>query len=138
MSGEHREEILMRWSRENNQVVWENHEVPFAAIPPCRDPEVRPNVLLFNESYGTRLMWVDDFIRHAPDVVLVIGCSGGVAILDRLLRSVLDASPNGTIININAYEDCIRHPHLYIPLPAGMALEAIDSEWGDSMDPSLT
>jgi NAD-dependent SIR2 family protein deacetylase len=127
MSSRNRESILRRWSQENNQTVWENREVPFESIPPSRNPEVRPNVLFFNESYGTRLMWVEDFIRQAPDVVLVIGCSGGVSILDRLLRNCLDANPDCVIININAHEDCIEHPHIYIPLPAAEALFALNS-----------
>ncbi len=127
MEGENREEILRRWSRENNQTVWENRDVPFASIPPCRDPEIRPNVLFFNEGYGTRLVWVEDFIRQVPDVVLVIGCSGGASILDRLLRSCLDANPNCTIININAHEDCIEYPHLFIPEPAADVLVAFET-----------
>lgn len=135
VSEENREEILMRWSRDNNQTVWENRDVPFGSIPPSRDPEVRPNVLFFNEGYGTRLVWAEDFIQRVPDVVLVIGCSGGVAILDRLLRSCLDVNPNCTVININAHEDCIRQPHLYIPLPASMALEVVDSEWNERTAP---
>ena len=124
MSSRNRESILRRWSQENNQTVWENREVPFSSIPPSRDPEVRPNILFFNEGYGTRLMWVEDFIQQAPDAVLIIGCSGGVSILDRLLRYCLDANPNCSIININAHEDCIDHPHLYIQLPAAIALKA--------------
>jgi NAD-dependent SIR2 family protein deacetylase len=131
LSGKNREEILKRWSREDNRVVWEHCDVPFISIPPYRDPDIRPNVLFFNEQYGNRLLWVEDFIRQAPDVVFVIGCSGGVAILDRLLRGVLAAGPNCAIININAYEDCIEHPHLCIPLPASPALAALDSEWSD-------
>jgi NAD-dependent SIR2 family protein deacetylase len=127
MSSRNRESILRRWSQENNQTVWENREVPFESIPPSGNPEVRPNVLFFNESYGTRLMWVEDFIRQAPDTVLVIGCSGGVSILDRLLRNCLDANPDCAIININAHEDCIEHPHIYIPLPATEALLALNS-----------
>ena len=127
MSSRNRESILQRWSQENNQTVWENREVPFESIPPSRDSEVRPNVLFFNESYGTRLLWVEDFIRKAPDVVLVIGCSGEVAILDRLLRYCLDANPDCAIININAHEDCIEYSHLYIPLPASAAIKAIHS-----------
>jgi NAD-dependent deacetylase len=128
MSSRNRESILRRWSEENNQTVWENREVPFAAIPPCRDPEVRPNVLFFNENYGTRLMWVEDFIRQAPDVVLVIGCSGSVSILDRLLRNCLDANPDCSIININPHEDCIQQSHLYIQQSAADALSALNSQ----------
>ena len=127
MSSRNRESILHRWSQENNQTVWENRDVPFESIPPSRDPEVRPNVLFFNESYGTRLLWVEDFIKRMPDVVLVIGCSGEVAILDRLLRHCLEANPACTIINVNKHEDCIQYPHLYVPSSASTTLEAIHS-----------
>jgi NAD-dependent SIR2 family protein deacetylase len=127
MSSRNRESILQRWSQENNQTVWENREVPFETIPPSRDPEVQPNVLFFNESYGTRLLWVEDFIRKTPDTVLVIGCSGEVAILDRLLRCCLNANPDCAIININPYEDCVQQPHLYIQRSASDALVALNS-----------
>jgi NAD-dependent SIR2 family protein deacetylase len=127
MSSRNRESILQRWSQENNQTVWENREVPFETIPPSRDPEVRPNVLFFNESYGTRLLWVNDFIQKTTDAVLVIGCSGEVVILDRLLRYCLDANPDCTIININPYEDCVQQPHLYIQRSASDALVALNS-----------
>jgi hypothetical protein len=72
-------------------------------------------------------MWVEDFICRAPDVVLVIGCSGAVTILDRLLRYSLNANPSCVIININQYEDCIQYPHLFIPQPAAVALQFIHS-----------
>jgi NAD-dependent SIR2 family protein deacetylase len=45
-----REEILRRWSEENLQEVWTDCTVPFPQIPPFSDPEIRPNVLLFDES----------------------------------------------------------------------------------------
>ena len=127
MSSRNREAVLQRWSQENNQIVWENRDVPFESIPPSRNPEVRPNVLFFNESYGTRLLWVEDFIQRAPDVVLVIGCSGEVAILDRLLRYCLEANPSCAIININKHEDCIPYSHIYVPMSAGSAMESIHS-----------
>ncbi|MFA7370111.1 MAG: Sir2 family NAD-dependent protein deacetylase, partial [Kiritimatiellales bacterium] len=128
MSSRNRESILHRWSQENNQTVWENREVPFETIPPSRDPEVRPNVLFFNESYGTRLLWVNDFIQKTTDVVLVIGCSGEVAILDRLLRYCLEANPDCSIININPHEDCVQQTHLYIQQAATDALVALNSQ----------
>ncbi|MCC7300232.1 MAG: hypothetical protein IT583_04055 [Verrucomicrobia bacterium] len=127
ISSRNRESILQRWSQENNQTVWENREVPFETIPPNRDPEVRPNVLFFNESYGTRLLWVNDFIQKTTDVVLAIGCSGEVVILDRLLRYCLDVNPDCAIININPHEDCIESPHLYIQQSATEAFVAINS-----------
>jgi|GEM_PF-741998 NAD-dependent SIR2 family protein deacetylase len=124
-----RENVLRRWSEENQQQIWENRTVPFSSIPPYRDPEVRPNVVLFNEGYGSRLVWVEDFIRGAPDAVLVIGCSGGVTLLARLLDRCRAAKPDCVIININPHEDCIEISHEYLPMKASTALEAIDSRW---------
>jgi NAD-dependent SIR2 family protein deacetylase len=125
ISLENREEVLCRWSQENNHTVWEDREVPFASIPPYRDTDVRPNVVFFNENYGNRLLWVEDFIRRTPDAVLVIGCSGGVSIVDRLLRNCRDANPGCAIINVNTYEDFINLSHLHIPMPATAAMEAL-------------
>ncbi len=122
-----REEILRRWSEENQQHVWTDRTVPFSQIPPFSDSEIRPNVLLFNESYGSRLVWVEDFINSAPDTVLVIGCSGGVALLPRLLKQCRKAIPDCAIININPHEDCIELPHHYLPLSASVALTVLDS-----------
>lgn len=122
-----REEILRRWSEENQQQIWTDHTVPFSQIPPFSDSEIRPNVLLFNESYGSRLVWVEDFIGNAPDTVLVIGCSSGVALLPRLLKQCRKVNPDCAIININPDEDCIELPHHYLPLSASVALTALDS-----------
>lgn len=83
---EYREEILERWSRENNCSIWEDHEVPFRCIPPYPDPAVRPNVLFMDEPYGNRLLWVEDFINRGVDQILIIGCSGAVGIVCRLVR----------------------------------------------------
>lgn len=57
--------------------------------------------------------------------MLVIGCSGGVDILNRLLKKCHRANPAYTLININAHEDCIEDEHLHIPLKATLAMEAI-------------
>ena len=122
-----REEILRRWSEENQRHVWTDRTVPFSHIPPFNDSEIRPNVLLFDESYGSRLVWAEDCIRGVPDTVLVIGCSGGVALLPLLLRRCREANPDSAIININPHEDCIEIPHHYLPLPASVALTAFDS-----------
>ena len=122
-----REEILKRWSEENQQQIWADRTVPFSQIPPFSDSEIRPNVLLFNESYGSRLVWVEDFISSAPDTVLIIGCSSGVALLPRLLKQCRKVNPDCAIININPHEDCLELPHLYLPLFASVALTALDS-----------
>ena len=113
MGAKNRASILRRWSEENHQTVWEDRTVPFASIPPYSDPDIRPNIVLFNEGYGNRLLWVDDFIRQAPDLVLVIGCSGGVSLLDRLLRSCRQANPACAILNLNPHEDAVRMEHAY-------------------------
>lgn len=125
LNARNREPILRQWSQENNRSIWEDRDVPFASIPPYADPSVRPNVVLFGEGYGNRLLWVEDFIKHKPDTVLVIGCSGGVSLLERLLRYCREASPACAIININAHADHITQPHMHIPLPASTALGAI-------------
>jgi NAD-dependent deacetylase len=127
LSGSGREAILRQWSEENEQVIWEDREVPFHAVPPYQDPAVRPNVLFFDECYGTRRMWVDDFIRAKPDTVLVVGCSGVVAILGDLIRDCRAANPACGIINVNAHDDPIRPPHLHVPLSATAGLAALDA-----------
>jgi NAD-dependent SIR2 family protein deacetylase len=119
------EAILQRWSRENKHTVWDDRQVPFPFIPPYADPVVRPNIVLFGEGYGNRLLWVEDFIKHKPDTVLIIGCSGGVSILDRLVRACHEVNPGCAIININAHADPISLPHLHIPLSAVLAFENI-------------
>jgi len=123
---EMRDEILRRWSEENRQVIWENNEVPFTQIPPYENPHVRPNIVLYDESYGSRLVWVDDFIQGGVDAVMVIGCSGGVTILDHLLRQCRQIKPGCEIININPFEDCIEIPHMHLPMPATVAMERLD------------
>ena len=122
-----REEILRRWSEENEQVVWADLTVPFSHIPPFSDLEIRPNVLFYGESYGSRPLWVEEFIGAGPDAVLVIGCSGGVELLTRLLRRCREVNPSCEIINVNPHEDCIELEHQYLPLPATVALTALDS-----------
>jgi NAD-dependent SIR2 family protein deacetylase len=124
---EMRSGILQRWSEENQQRIWKDRSVPFPQIPPSDVSGVRPNVLLFDEPYGSRLVWVEDFIRGAPDAVLVIGCSGQVALLPLLLQRCREANPECVIININPHEDCVEIPHEYVPLSATLALSAIDS-----------
>ncbi|VGO16687.1 NAD-dependent protein deacylase [Pontiella desulfatans] len=120
-------DILRRWSEENNRTIWNDHQVPFSTIPPYTDPAIRPNVLFFNEDYGNRLLWVEDFIRKGVDTVLVVGCSGGVAVLDRLLRQCRKENPACSIININPHQDCIEHAHTFIHMQAGSAMEQIQT-----------
>lgn len=127
MSSGGNEEILQRWSEENNRTIWEDRQVPFDSIPPYRDPEIRPNMLFFNEGYGNRLLWVEDFIGKGVDTVLVIGCSGGVAILDRLVRQCRKANPACTVVNINPYQDGVEQEHFFVPLGASAAMESLNN-----------
>lgn len=122
-----RDEILWKWSEENEQVIWENRTVPFAEFPPYDDPKIRPNILLYNEYYGSRLVWVEDFIDRVVDVVIVIGCSGGTTILNRLLHCCLAGNVGCEIININPYEDCLEVSHVYLPMAATTAMEILNS-----------
>lgn len=124
---EMREEVLQRWSEVNQQQIWEDRAVPFARIPPYTGAEVRPNILLFDEGYGSRLLWVEDFIDGVPDAVLVIGCSGGVTILNCLLRRSRAANPGCEIISINPFDDCIEMAHRHLAMPASAALELLDA-----------
>ena len=128
LSGKNRALLRRKWSRENNQIVWENREVPFQSIPPCpNDSEVRPNVLLFDEGYGNRLLWVEHFIKGGCDVVIVVGCSGGVYILERLLKDARDYNPACKIININPYENCVNTDHIYLKYTAVETFEILDA-----------
>ncbi|RJP54069.1 MAG: hypothetical protein C4583_03505 [Anaerolineaceae bacterium] len=122
-----REEILKRWSHENNRTIWEDHTVPFPAIPPYDEADVRPNILLFGEGYGNRLLWVENFIRQKVDTVLVIGCSGGLYILVHLLNSCRENNPNCTVININPHMDTVIVPHLHLSMTATASLSAINA-----------
>jgi NAD-dependent SIR2 family protein deacetylase len=132
LAGGDREPILRRWSLENSRDVWEDRETPFRAIPPHNDPEVRPDVVFFGEEYGNRLLWVKHFIRGGVDAVVVIGCSGGVCLLDWVLRDCRVVNPRCAIVNINAYEDPIglAHSHMHLALPASVALAALDEALG--------
>ncbi len=129
LSGNDIEHIYQKWSHDNNHIVWENRETPFKTIPPCpEDPDVRPNVLLFNESYGNRLLWVDHFIKKGCDLLLIAGCSGGVYILDRIINIALTQNTACKIININPFEDCIdKENHIFLEYSAVEAFEAIDN-----------
>jgi NAD-dependent deacetylase len=121
------EETLRKWSIENEGVVWENREVPFPSIPPSTEPGVRPDVVLFGEQYGNRLLWVEYFIRQGVDAVLVVGCSGGVSVLFHLLDRVRAENPAAAIVNVNPHEDCIPGEHQYVAAPATEGLAALDA-----------
>jgi hypothetical protein len=69
---------------------------------------------------------VNAFIEEKPDTVLVIGCSGGVSILFRLLDACHRANPACRVININPHESCIPFEHIHVRMPAGEALSLID------------
>lgn len=122
-----RDEILKRWSHENNQTIWEDHTGPFLAIPPYDDEDVRPNVLLFGEGYGNRLLWVENFIRQKVDTVLVIGCSGGLYILVQLLNSCREHNPACNVITVNPHMDPVIVSHIHLSMTATAALTAINA-----------
>jgi NAD-dependent SIR2 family protein deacetylase len=123
-----RELVLKRWSEENQMEIWEDRVVPIPIPPPFRPQGTRPNILLFDEPYGCRLLWVEDFIQGGIDTVLVAGCSGAVSILASLLYACRDANPDCAIININPHEDSISLPHLHVPLGASAAFEALGGD----------
>ena len=122
LSGDNREALLRKWSVENQCEVWTNLDVPFKQIPPHADTNIRPNVVLYDESYGNRLLWVESFIAGKPDTVLVIGCSGGVMILHTLLDACRRANPGCQIININKAESCITIDHVDVRMSAVEAM----------------
>lgn len=123
---EARDEILQRWSEENQRMIWVDRTVPFTRIPPSTLAGARPNVLLYGEGYDDRLLWVEDFIERLPDTLLVVGCSGGASILERLVRRCMGRNPACRIININPHEDCIDQPHIFVPTTASTAMEKLD------------
>lgn len=127
MAGNDPEEILRRWSLEDGRKVWEDRTVPFERIPPYSDATIRPDILLFGESYGTRLMWVKDFIKRAPQAALVIGSSAQVAVVDALLNAALMSNPDCVVIDINPHPEPIDQAHLHLQMPAAEALLALDS-----------
>ena len=130
LSGNDIEHIYQKWSHDNNHIVWENREVPFKSIPPCPDdPDVRPNVVLFNEEYGNRLLCVDHFLKKECDLLLIAGCSGAVYILDRIINIALTQNPACNIININPFEDCIyKENHIYLKYSAEEAFQTLDED----------
>jgi len=120
--GPDREPILRRWSEQNKRSIWEDRDVPWRTIPPYRDPDARPNVLLFDEEYGDRLLWVRDFIRQKPDVVLVIGCSGTLNVLWQLISECRQANPSCQTINLNVDQDVTIPDAIHIGLSATEAM----------------
>jgi NAD-dependent deacetylase len=87
---------IKRCSRENERDVWVDRSIPANT----QDPNVRPNILLFNESYGTRLLWLEHFIKEGCDTVIFIGCSAGVG-LQQMVKGKL---PEAKMIFVNPFE----------------------------------
>jgi len=133
-----REALLEKWSKENGRTVWRDLDVPFENLPPSPLPGARPNVLLFDEDYGDRLLWVEHFIQSGCDVVLVVGCSGGVRVLDYLISFVRARHPNAVVINANPHEDCIEGDHVYVRLKATEALGSLRLPFGGSVSVPTT
>ena len=121
------EPILRRWSEQNKRMIWEDRDVPFRTIPPYRDPHARPNVLLFDEEYGDRLLWVRDFIRRKPDTVLVIGCSGTLNVLWQLLSECRQANPSCRVINLNVDQSAEIPGAIHISLSATEAMSQLST-----------
>lgn len=127
-----RETLLRRWSEANHRDIWEDREVPFRTIPPYRDPSFRPNVLLFDEDYGNRLLWVQDFISHKPDAVLVIGCSGTLNILWDLLEDCRRANPRCRILSVNADPDTELPDAIHLCESATEAMQQLAAALGSN------
>jgi len=122
-----RREALLKWSHTADAEIWRDDTIPFKKIPPYDDPRVRPNVVLFDEPYGSRLLATLDFIEHGCDLMLVIGCSGGVSIVDQLVDTLLKMRPSCNFIFINPSD----HPDellkaCRLPMDAVEALATLD------------
>ncbi len=75
---------------------------------------------------GNRLLRVEHFIEAGVDVVLVVGCSGGVSVLSILLEWVRAVNPAVVIINVDPHKDCVKGEHLFLPAPAAEVLTLLD------------
>jgi hypothetical protein len=82
-------------------------------------------VLFFDEEYGTRLLWVQDFINQKPDAVLVIGCSGTLNVLCRLLGDCRRANPRCRIVSLNADQAAEIPDAIHICMPATGAMRQL-------------
>ncbi len=122
---QNRQSLLHKWSDENNCTIWTNKDLPFKQIPPSRDPNVRPHIVMTGEPYGNRLLWVEDFLSKPVDAVLVVGCSGRVGILYRLLQQARKINPDCRIINVNPGADCLHDKHIFMQATACKALQAL-------------
>ncbi|BBM87600.1 SIR2 family NAD-dependent protein deacylase [Candidatus Uabimicrobium amorphum] len=109
---EYREDILKKWSEENGYDVWSDKQI-FAAIPPDFEDNVRPHIHFFDEPYNSKLLWVDDFAKRKVNTVLVIGCSGKVNVVHRIIQRVKEYNPSTEIIDINCQKnDVVADIHL--------------------------
>ena len=73
-----------------------------------------------------RRVWMNAFIEQGVDAVLVIGCSGGVGILVRLLEACRRVNPGCRVINVNPGESCIPFEHVHVRMGAGEAMMELD------------
>lgn len=112
----HRDEVLQRWSMENNREVWENRDIPYI---PAHSHE-RPNIVFFGEPYGNRLLWVNDFIKQGVDTILIVGCSGAVDIVSKLIRDAKEVAPNCRAVSINP------EPHTIEEIDEDLQMTAVD------------
>jgi NAD-dependent SIR2 family protein deacetylase len=121
------EPILRRWSEQNKRTIWEDRDVPWRTLPPYQNPDARPNVLLFDEQYGDRLLWVRDFIRRKPDAVLVVGCSGTLMVLPQLINDCRQANPSCRVINLNPDQELIIPDAIHIVQSATAAMTQLST-----------
>jgi NAD-dependent SIR2 family protein deacetylase len=85
----------------------------------------RSNVVLFDEGYGNRRLAVDRFSQVPIDVVLIVGCSGGVVLVDEVVRACRRVG-QPTVIEINPDPTGSWGPDLLVELPASEALVRLD------------
>ena len=58
--------------------------------------------------------------------MLIVGCSGGVYILERLLNDARYYNPTCKIININPLEDCVDTDRIFFKCTAVEIFETLD------------
>ena len=101
---------------------------PVASCDERPPPGWRSNVVPFGGTYGQRRSAVDAFIREGVDVLLVVGCSGGVDVA----RLIVDESRHGGafIIEINPSPSGRWHSDVTVREPATSALSGLNAAMG--------
>lgn len=83
------------------------------------------NVVLFDEGYGLRRLVLDRFVRGGVDVLLIVGCSGGVSVVDEAVRACRHAGAC-MVVEINPPPSGGWEADVSIKVSAGEGLEALD------------